>query len=318
MSEINATPLDQSIDSGRGSGVGADRTAAPDSAGESVRGTGQLARAWGRFRRNKLAVVSLVVVAALVLVAALAPLLAPYDYSAPDYNELLRGPSAQHWLGTDQLGRDILTRLMYGLRTALLVSGGAILLALIIATLIGMTAAMMGGRIDNALMAITDTMFAFPMYLLTIIMVTTLGRNLLVIATAIGVASWVTLARLIRAEVQGQLVRDYAEAGRAMGASRWTIATRYVLPNITGPIVVALSFGIPAGITAESGLGILGLGVQPPTASWGTMINEGTQYLLTDTNLILWPTLLFAISVLAFTWVGDGLREAFDVSSEGR
>lgn len=274
-------------------------------------------QAWRRFRRNRLATISLALVILLVLAAIAAPLVAPFGYAKTDYSHILVGPgTAGHLLGTDQLGRDIVSRLVFGLRTALLVSGGANLLALVIAMLVGTTSGMMGGRVDNVLMAITDTMFAFPMYLLTIIMVTVLGRTLWVIGLAIGIASWVTLARLIRGEVMAQRVRTYVEAGRAMGASRLRIAVRYVLPNVTGPIIVALSFGIPGGIIAEAGLGVLGLGVQPPTASWGAMINDGMAYLLSDTNLLLWPTALFAVTVLAFTWVGDGLRDALDVAED--
>lgn len=283
----------------------------------STRVVGQTALAWRRFCANRLAVGSLVVVGALVVCAVAAPVLAPYGYATTDYDHILTPPGeGGHLLGTDTLGRDILSRLMFGLRTALLISCGATLLALLIALAIGMAAAVMKPYVDNILMAITDTMFAFPMYLLTILMVTSLGRSLTVIGLAIGIASWVTLARLVRAEVMSQMLRGYAEAGRAMGASRWTIAVRYVLPNITGSIIVAVSFGIPAGIIAESGLALLGLGVQPPTPSWGGMISEGSRMVLSDPNLLVWPTALFAVTVLAFTWVGDGFRDAFDVATE--
>lgn len=286
--------------------------AAVPEAREEVKAEGQFARAWRRFKRHRLAYVSLWFCLALFVVAALAPVVAPYHYEDTHY-DAIRAPAGddQFWLGTDQLGRDILSRLIYSLRTALIIACGAEAIALFLAIVVGLAAGYAGGRVDQILMAVIDVLFVFPSYLLIIILVTVFGRNPVAIFVAIGISSWVTTARIMRAEVLSLKVREFVEAGRAMGASGRTIAFRYILPNSVGPLLVALSFGIPAAIIAESGLALLGLGVQPPTPSWGTMIIEGTQWVLVAPHMLLWPGLLFGLTMLAFTWVGDGLRDAF-------
>jgi ABC-type dipeptide/oligopeptide/nickel transport system permease subunit len=280
---------------------------------------GPLARAWRRFCRHRLALGSLVFCALLVLVALCAPLLAPYHYAETDFaNRLAEPGSPGHLLGADLLGRDIASRLIYGLRTALLVAFGAELTALVLALVVGLVAGYLGGRVEQVLMAFTDVMYAFPSYLFAVVMVTVLGRSILALVVAIGIASWVTQARLVRAQVLTLKQREYVEAGRAMGARGVTIAVRYILPNAIGPILVTTSFAIPAAIAAEAGLALLGLGVQPPTPSWGAMISEGTRYLLAAPHLLVFPAVLFALTLLAFTWVGDGIRDAFDASGEQR
>jgi ABC-type dipeptide/oligopeptide/nickel transport system permease subunit len=278
-----------------------------------------MARAWERFRRNRLALVSLVFCGLLVVVALAAPLIAPHHYAETDFaNKLATPGAAGHPLGADLLGRDILSRLVYGLRTALIVAFGAELTALALALLIGLVAGYLGGRVEQLLMALTDVMYAFPSYLFAVVMVTVLGRSIFALVVAIGIASWVTQARLVRAQVLTIKQREYVEAGRAMGARGPTIAVRYILPNAIGPILVTTSFAIPAAIAAEAGLALLGLGVQPPTPSWGLMIAEGTRYLLAAPHLLVFPAVLFALTLLAFTWVGDGLRDAFDASGDQR
>nr|WP_281352354.1 ABC transporter permease [Phytoactinopolyspora alkaliphila] len=246
-------------------------------------------------------------------------MIAPYHFGATDYaNQLVGVGSEGHVLGTDQLGRDILSRTIYGLRTALIVAFGAELLALLAALVIGLTAGYRGGRVEQGLMAFTDVMYAFPSYLFAIVMVAVLGRSIIALIIAIGIAGWVTQARLVRAQVLTIKQREYVEAGRAMGASGPTIAIRYILPNAIGPLLVTTSFAIPAAIAAEAGLGLLGLGVQPPTPSWGAMISEGTRFLLAAPHMLLAPAAVFALSLLAFTWVGDGVRDAFDPRGEQR
>jgi peptide/nickel transport system permease protein len=287
--------------------------ATPNSVQEVAKAKSQWARAWVRFRRNKLAVASLIFLALLVLVAIFAPLLAPYGIDETDYAAARVGTgSPGHLLGTDTIGRDILSRLIFSLRTALIISVGAEAIAMILAIVVGLTAGYLGGRVDQFLMAITDILFVFPSYLLIIILVTVFGRSEVTIFVAIGISSWVGTARLVRAEVLRLRVREFVEAGRAMGAGGVTISMRYILPNAIGPLLVSLSFGIPGAIIAEAGLALLGLGVQPPTPSWGSMIQEGTQWVLVSPHMLMWPTGLFAITMLAFTWLGDGLRDAFD------
>lgn len=284
---------------------------------DAQRATGQWSSAWRRFRRNRLALASLVFCGLLVVVAVTAPLLAPYHYAETDYEATLRpAGTVGHLLGTDLLGRDVLSRLLYGLRTALLVAFGAELTALLLALAVGLTAGYRGGRMEQGLMAFTDIMYAFPSYLFSVVLVTVVGRSLGAVILAIGVASWVTQARLVRAQVLSIKQREYVEAARAMGARGPTIAIKYILPNAVGPILVTTSFAIPAAIGAEAGLALLGLGVQPPTPSWGSMISDGTKYILAAPHLLVWPAVLFALTLLAFTWVGDGLRDAFDASQE--
>jgi ABC-type dipeptide/oligopeptide/nickel transport system permease subunit len=274
----------------------------------------QWSHAWGRFRRNRLAMVGLVVCVLLILAAIAAPLIAPYGPSVPNFNRTFQSTGQHgHLFGTDELGRDTLSRLIFSLRTAFLVAFGAQVFAVVLAVVIGISAGYVGGRVDQALMGATDVMFAFPAYLFTIILVSVFGRGMLPIAFAIGISSWVTVARLMRAQALALKVRDYVEAGRAMGAGGVTIMVRYILPNALGPLLIATSFGIPAAITAEAGLSLLGLGVQPPTPDLGSMIQDGMQYVLSAPALLIWSTVVFATIVLAFTWVGDGLRDAFDV-----
>lgn len=275
--------------------------------------------AWDRFSRNKLALGSLIFCGLLIIVALIAPLIAPFHYTDTDFDNKLVGPGVGgHLLGTDALGRDVFSRVLYGLRTALSVAFGAEVTALLLALIIGLLAGYVGGRLESGLMAGTDIMYAFPSYLFAVVLVTVLGRSIFALILAIGIASWVTQARLVRAQVLTLKQREYVEAARSMGASGFTIAVRYILPNAIGPILVTTSFGIPAAIGAEAGLALLGLGVEPPTPSWGGMISEGVRSLLSAPHLLLFPAALFALTLLAFTWVGDGLRDAFDASGDQR
>ena len=281
------------------------------------RPTSQLRRATVRYRANKLAVVGVGVAALLCAGAILAPLIAPYPYDLTDYDAILVPTgSPGHLMGTDQLGRDLFSRLLYGLRTSLVIAFAAELSALAVAIPVGLTAGLRGGRTDQILMGFADVMYAFPTYLFAIVLVTVIGRSPWAIVVAIGIASWVTQARLVRAQAMSLKEREYVEAARAMGARGPTIAVRYILPNAVGPILVFTSFAIPAAIIAESGLALLGLGVQPPTPSWGYMISDGIRYVISNPHMLLWPAVFFSAALLAFTWIGDGLRDAFDTRSE--
>jgi ABC-type dipeptide/oligopeptide/nickel transport system permease subunit len=275
----------------------------------------ELSRAWSRFRTNRAALASLVFVAFLILLAILAPLIAPYGYASIDLNGILRPMfSPGHLLGTDGLGRDLLSRIVYSLRTALTVGFSAELIALTVALVVGSLAGWLRGPVDQVLMAATDVMYAFPSYLFSIVMVTVLGRNIGAVILAIGVASWVGQARLVRAQVLSLAQREYVEAARAMGAKGSTIVVRHILPNALGPMLVTTAFGIPGAIIAEAGLSLIGLGVAPPTPSWGAMITDGSRYVLSEPHMLLGPLVLFVLTLLAFTWIGDGIRDAFDIS----
>lgn len=284
---------------------------------DAVSSASEWSRRWSRFRRNRLAVGSTVFCGVLVIVAIIAPWISRRSPTKPDYNALLVPAfSHGHPFGTDVLGRDVLARLLYSLRTALTVAVSAELLALAFALIIGLTAGYLGGKVDQLLMAGTDIMFAFPSYLFAVILVTVIGRGEWAIIVAIAVASWVTQARLIRAQVLKLKGLEYIEAGRAMGASGPTLVLRYILPGAWGPMLVATSFGIPAAILTESGLALLGLGIAPPTPSWGSMIIDGYSMLLEQPHLLVPPLVLLAVTMLAFTWVGDGIRDAFDVNED--
>jgi ABC-type dipeptide/oligopeptide/nickel transport system permease subunit len=285
---------------------------------DSVEARGKATSEWGRrfqlFRENRTAVAALIFCALGVLVAIFAPLVAPYHFSEVDYtNRMAPSFTPGHLFGTDQLGRDLLSRIIYSLRTAFLIGFGAEFAALVLGVGVGLASGYRGGRIDQWLMAATDVMYAFPRYLFAVILVTVMGRSNFALILAIGIASWVGIARLVRAQVLKVKTFEYVEAGRAMGASGFTLAFRYILPNSLGPILVATSFGIPAAMLAESGLALLGLGVSPPTPSWGSLILDGYKFVLVSPHLIFWPVIMFALTMLAFTWVGDGLRDAFGI-----
>lgn len=275
------------------------------------------ARAWARFRRNRFALFGLALVVLLIVLAILAPLIAPYGYAEQNLGARLLPPLSEgHLLGTDVLGRDMLSRQLFSLRTALTIGFAAELGALAIALVVGMIAGYRGGRADQLLMALTDVMYAFPAYLFSVLIVVIMGREITAIILAIAVTSWVTQARLVRAQVLKVKTFEFVEAARSFGAKGRVVAVRYILPNAIGPLLVTTSFGIPAAIMAESGLAILGLGVAPPTPSWGGMIVDGYRYALTAPYLIAVPLALFALTMLAFAWVGDGLRDAFDSNEE--
>lgn len=269
-------------------------------------------RAWRKFLRNKLAVLSGIFVVLLILTAFVGPFLLPYSYDGVDYTAVYQGPSLKHWFGTDELGRDILSRLVYSLRTAMTVAFGAESITLVAGVAVGALAGYMGGRVDNLLMRFTDIMFAFPSFLFNVMLIAVMGRGMLTIFIAIGLTSWVGLARLVRAEVLKIKSREFVEAGHAMGASHWDIVTRYILPNVLGPIIVTMSFGVPGAMMTESALSLIGMGVAPPAPSFGALITAGQRFVLSYPHMLLWPALVFAFTLLAFTWLGDGLRDAFD------
>ncbi len=271
---------------------------------------------WRRYRRNKMAIVGLVLVAAFLLTAILAPLLAPAGYNDQNLAETWRGPSWAHPFGTDDLGRDQLSRVIYAMRTAAIVGVGTSLLALLIGAVVGSISGMRGGLADTLLMRIVEIFNSFPAILLAIILATALGQSVLTIVIALAIANWAGYARLIRGQVLALKSQEYVQAARTLGAGEGHIIRKYVLPNILGPIVVALSFGIPYAMIAEAGLSLIGVGVRPPEPSWGNLINLGIAKMRGFPYLAIWPTALFSLTLLAFTWLGDGLQEIFNAKGE--
>jgi oligopeptide transport system permease protein len=270
------------------------------------------ASGWKRLKRNRAAMVGLVVISVLVLAAILAPLLSPYDPYFQDYGESFHGMSLAHPMGSDQLGRDLFSRMLYGSRISLSVGVIVQFIVLFIGVPIGLTAGYFGGRTDNLLMRFTDIMYAFPDLLFIIIITTWLGRGFDKIFIAIGVVAWVDMARLVRGQTLSLREKEFVDASRALGVPTFQIMLRHLFPNALGPIIVAVTLGIPRAIMAESALSFIGIGLTPPTASWGTLIQDGYNQIFAAPHLVLFPALAIAITMLSFTFLGDGLRDALD------
>lgn len=268
--------------------------------------------AWQRLLGNRLAVFGGILVLALTLLVLLTPAIAPYDPTKQDYGLISAGPTVEHPFGTDQLGRDLLSRLLWGARISLSVGVFTQLIVLGIGVPIGAIAAMVGGRTDNLLMRFTDIMYAFPDLLLVILFRAVFGPSIYMMFVAIALANWVGLARLVRGQILSLRERGFVEAARALGASNARIIVRHLLPNAVGPLIVYMTFNIPRAIFAEATLSYIGIGVAPPTPSWGSMIQDGAQAIFAAPTQVLFPALAIAITMMAFAFVGDGLRDALD------
>jgi len=252
----------------------------------------------------------------LVGCALFAPILAPYSFEEQDVSTTLQPPSSEHWMGTDRLGRDLFSRTFFGARVSLTVGIVTALSALIIGTLYGAVSGYVGGRTDQILMRGVDVVFALPDLLLIILLNMVIGRGILGILIALSLVSWVTVARLVRGEVLRLREQAYVEAAMALGANHGWILFRHLLPNILGLLIVTVTFRIPAAILAESTLSFIGIGIAPPFASWGTLANEGWAAMRFSPHLILFPSLIIFATILAFNFLGDGLRDAFDPSMD--
>src|SRR5688572_55590 len=268
--------------------------------------------AWRRLLRNKLAVVGGVTVVLLCLVAIFAEFIAPHSYTKPNFGRLNEFPSRDYPLGTDQLGRDVLSRMIYGARVSMLVGVGAQVIVVLIGVPIGALAGWVGGRMDTVLTRFIDVMYAFPRLLFVILVMSMLGAGLLNIFIAIGLTGWVGIARQTRAQVLALRQKEFVEGARALGARSGRLLVRHVLPNALSPIVVAITFGIPEAIFTEAALSFIGVGINPPTPSWGQMVGEGQQYLRSSWHLCVVPSIAIAITMLSFTFLGDGVRDALD------
>lgn len=297
------------------------------------RSAGLWGDAFGRLRKNRLALLGLFLVIMLIFVALFGPLLAPYPYQAQDLQAILANGgrplppgSPNHILGTDQLGRDLLSRLLDGARISMTVALIVQVVVLFIGVPIGAVAGWLGGRWDTYLMRFTDVMYAFPdllfIILLSVVFRTTpFGKaldGLLLVFIAIGLTSWVTVARLVRGQILSLKETEFVEAARAIGVSDRRIVSRHLLPNGIGPIIVAVTLGIPGAILAEATLAYIGIGVQAPRASWGSLISEGQRVVRSDPHLVVFPAICIAIALVSFTFLGDGLRDALDPKLKGK
>jgi peptide/nickel transport system permease protein len=268
-------------------------------------------QAFGNLYHNKIGFYCGIFCLILVIGGLLAPWLTPYPYNEPHYYpHAYAGPSLKFILGTDDLGRDLFSRLLFSLHNAILISLGATLLSVLVGGLFGAVGGYVGGTLDFLLMRITDIMFAFPSFLFSIVLVTSLGRGIPVMLLAVGVTSWVGMARLMRAQVLIVKNLEYVEMARVLGASHWRIISRYIIPNSLGPLIVSITFSIPGAMMVESGLSFLGMGVQPPIPSWGTLIAEGAGAIRYYQHLFIFPAASFALVLLAFTYFGDALQDA--------
>lgn len=272
--------------------------------------------AWRRFKRNKMALCGGITVFILMIAALLAPVIVPYPYDETHYEHAFEAPTAQFVLGTDDLGRDMLSRILYSLRNALIVALGAQLISLFIGVLLGAIAGFRGGIVDSVIMRFVDIMFAFPTFLFNVILVTVMGRGLLTLFLAIGLVSWTGLAMLVRGQILSLKQAEYVEAAKAIGAKDSRIIARYLLPNALGPIIISFTMGIPVAMMTESGLSLLGMGLRPPMPSFGNLLNAGNGMILGFPHLLIWPALFFAIILLSFNFLGDGLRDALNPRSE--
>jgi peptide/nickel transport system permease protein len=268
--------------------------------------------AWRQFQRNRLAVAGGVVVALLAALALLAPVLAPYDPAAYDVKQILLAPSPAHWFGTDQLGRDVLSRMLFGARISMAVGFISVGIAVLLGTLIGTLAAYYGGRVDEALMRFVDLMLNFPRFFLLLTLIALLRPSIWVIMAVIGFTGWMGLARLVRGEILSLREREFVQGARALGAPDARIMFRHILPNALVPVLVSATLGVAAAILTESGLSFLGLGVQPPTPSWGNILIDGKANIEIAWWLSVFPGLAILVTVLAYNLLGEGLRDALD------
>jgi ABC-type dipeptide/oligopeptide/nickel transport system permease subunit len=265
-----------------------------------------------RLMRNRLAMAGALVVVLLCLVAIFADVLAPLPYTKTNFGRLNEGPTRDYPFGTDQLGRDMLSRMIHGARISMLVGLGAQVIVVIIGVPIGAVAGWFGGRTDTVLTRFIDVMYAFPRLLFVILIMSMLGAGLVNIFIAIGLTGWVGIARQTRAQVLVLRGSDFVESARALGAGASRLLLRHILPNALSPIVVAVTFGIPEAIFTEAALSFIGVGINPPTPSWGQMVGEGQQYLRSAWHLCVVPSIAIAITMLSFTFFGDGVRDALD------
>ena len=266
----------------------------------------------GRLLKNKAAMVGAIILILLIGCAILAPVIAPYSYSFQNLDLGASPPSIEHLLGTDILGRDLLSRILYGARISLLVGFVATGVALVIGVSWGIVAGYFGGRVDQIMMRIVDVLYGLPFIIFIILLMVIFGRNLWLLFGAIGAVEWLTMARIVRGQVMSLKNQEFVLAAQAMGISNLSMFRRHLLPNILGPIAVYATLTIPQVMLLESFLSFLGLGIQPPMSSWGTLIKDGVESMEEYSWLLIYPGITFTITLFALNFFGDGLRDALD------
>lgn len=279
---------------------------------ESEKGRSLTQDAIARLKKNKMAMLGLFILIFMVVIALLTPWIAPYSYEEQNLDLGASAPSADHWLGTDTLGRDQLTRIMYGSRISLMVGFIATAVALTIGVLWGAIAGFVGGRVDAVMMRIVDALYALPFTIFIILLTVIFGSSMLLLFLAIGAVEWLTMARIVRGQVLTIKRQEFVEAAISMGLSPWRIITRHLIPNVLGPVIVYTTLTIPSVILLESFLSFLGLGIQPPASSWGSLISGGVETMEEYPWLLLFPGLALTITLFSLNFLGDGLRDALD------
>ena len=294
----------------------------PDSAYRTPQGRGSGASPWHnalrRLHRNRLAMLGLAILVGFVLAALMAPWLAPFPFDRTNLRYGAKPPNSTHPLGTDELGRDLLTRILYGARISFAVGILATLVSLTIGVTYGSIAGSKGGRVEQLMMRLVDILYGLPFMFFVIILMVLFGRNLLNLFVALGAVQWLTMARIVRGQVLGLKAREFVLSAQAVGASPARLLLRHVLPNALGPIVVYATLTVPAVMLEEAFLSFLGLGVQPPMASWGSLASEGAAAMETYPWMILFPGMALTVTLLALNFLGDGLRDALDPQISSR
>lgn len=286
----------------------------PDIA-EIEQGTSLWQDAWHRLAKNKLAVFGGSVLIVLAVACIVGPWLSPYGYEENNLNNTFSPPSGAHWLGTDQLGRDLLVRLLVGGRISIGVGLCATFVALTIGVVYGAVAGFFGGKIDSLMMRIVDIMYALPFTIFVILLMVFFGRDIWLLFLAIGAVEWLTMARIVRGQIMSLKKMEFIEAARSIGLGKRRIIFRHMIPNILGPIIVYTTLTIPAVMLLEAFLSFLGLGVQPPLSSWGVLIKDGAEKMEEYPWLLMFPGVVFSLTLFSLNFLGDGLRDALDVRS---
>ena len=268
--------------------------------------------AFDRLISNKLSLFGSIYILFIVTLALITPLIAPYDYAYQDLNLGPSGPSAEHWLGTDTLGRDLLTRMMYGSRVSLMVGFLATMVALSIGVLWGTIAGFTGGKVDTIMMRIVDVLYGIPFIIFVILLMVIFGRNLILLFMAIGAVEWLTMARIVRSQVMSLSKQEFILAAEAMGVSKAGIIYKHLIPNAIGPVIVYATLTVPQIMLLEAFLSFLGLGVQAPLSSWGLLIRDGAVSMEEYWWLLIFPSLAFSLTLFSLNFIGDGLRDALD------
>lgn len=281
------------------------------------KGTSLTQDALRRLRKNKMAMVGLTILLGMVIIALLTPWIAPYEYDAQNLDLGASPPSTAHWLGTDVFGRDQLTRIMYGSRVSLMVGFIATTVALLIGVFWGATAGYLGGRIDSFMMRTVDVLYALPFTIFIILLTVIFGSSMLLLFLAIGAVEWLTMARIVRGQVLTLKQQEFVEAAVAIGLSPRNIISRHLIPNTLGPVIVYATLTIPSVILLESFLSFLGLGIQPPASSWGSLISDGVESMEAYPWLLIFPALTLSITLFSLNFLGDGLRDALDPRASG-